>query len=109
MDVAISIASAMTELTEIKPTISFQELIKSGMNIGKDVMATMATTLILAYMGGAFSPFLLFIAERVSYTEIINLEIVTTEIVTAIAGSIGLVWTIPATVMAMASLRKTSR
>lgn len=107
MDVGISIASAMKELMDIKPDIDKKELIKSGMNIGKDVMATMANTLILAYMGSAFSMFLLLIAERVSYTEIINLEIVTTDIITAIAGSIGIVWTVPMTVFAMVGLRKT--
>lgn len=108
MDVSISICSAMSELIEIKPDINKKNLIKSGMNIGKDVMATMVNTLILAYAGGAFNLILLFKAERVSYTEIINLEIITTDIITALSGSIGLVWTIPVTVFAMAKLHNRS-
>ncbi|MFL0249267.1 YibE/F family protein [Clostridium neuense] len=108
MDVSMSICSAMNELIEVKPNIDKKELIKSGMNIGKDIMATMANTLILAYAGGAFNLFLLFIAERVTYTEIINMEVITADIINAFAGSIGLVWTMPITIFIMASLKNLS-
>lgn len=104
MDVSVSISASMNELIEIKPDITKKELIKSGMNVGKDIMTTMSNTLILAYAGGGFTMFLLFIAEKVAFTEIMNLEMVTTELITAFSGSIGLVWTIPITVYIMAAL-----
>lgn len=105
MDVSVSICSAMNELIEVKPNIDKKELIKAGMNIGKDIMATMTNTLILAYAGGAFNLFLLFIAERVTYTEIINMETITADIINAFAGSIGLLWTMPITIFIMANLK----
>lgn len=108
MDVSMSICSAMNEIIELKPDIDKKELIKSGMNIGRDIMGTMANTLILAYAGGAFVLFLLFIAERVTYTEIINMEAITADIINALAGSIGLVWTMPITIFIMANLKNLS-
>lgn len=105
MDVSVSICSAMNEIIEVKTNIDKKELIKVGMNIGKDIMGTMTNTLILAYAGGAFNLFLLFIAEKVTYTEIINMEVITADIINAFAGSIGLVWTMPITIFIMASLK----
>jgi uncharacterized membrane protein len=109
MDVAVSIASALTEIIEMKPDIGPREIFRSGMRIGKDIMATMASTLILAYLGGSFSLFLLFFVEAAAFGEIINLEIVTTDIITALAGSIGVVWTVPITVIAVALTRRPAR
>ena len=51
MDVSISIASALYELKSINNEISKNEMIKSGMNIGKDMLGSMSNTLILAYVG----------------------------------------------------------
>jgi uncharacterized membrane protein len=53
MDVGMSIASAMHEIKVNSPNIKTSALIKAGMNVGKDTMATMANTLILAYVGGS--------------------------------------------------------
>ncbi len=50
MDVAISIASSMEEIQKSRPVIKKKQLFKSGMNVGKDIMGTMANTLILAYV-----------------------------------------------------------
>lgn len=98
MDVCMSIASSMSEIVELKPKISNKQLIKSGMNIGKDIMGTMSNTLILAYVGGTFQLLLLLMAENVSYTQIVNLDMIISQIITALSGSIGLVWSIPITV-----------
>lgn len=99
MDVSISIVSSMTEIIEIKPEISVKEYIKSGMNIGKDIMGTMSNTLILAYAGETIQLLLVFMAANTSLKEILNLDIIVSEIVKALAGSIGLVFTIPLTVL----------
>lgn len=71
---------------------------------GINKKSAMSNTLILAYAGGAFNFILLFGAQKMSYSTIINMEIITTEVITAFAGSLGIVWTVPITVFAMASL-----
>ncbi len=109
MDVAISIASSMHEIEEINPKITNTQLIMSGMNIGKDIMGAMSNTLILAYVGSSLSLIMVFASYKLSFAEIINLDIVATEIIRSIAGSIGLVLSIPATVAIFVILRKISK
>ncbi|WP_034327595.1 YibE/F family protein [Alkaliphilus transvaalensis] len=100
MDVAMSVASSMEEVRKINPSISRKELMISGMNVGKDIMGTMSNTLILAYAGSAIPLLLLFMAYEINMVEIVNLDVIATEIVRAIAGSIGLILTIPITTLA---------
>jgi uncharacterized membrane protein len=104
MDVCMSIASSVSELYEVNIKISKKQLIKSGMNIGKDIMGTMSNTLILAYTGGALQLLLLLMATNITYVQIINLDMITSEIITALAGSIGLVWSVPITVLISAAV-----
>lgn len=110
MDVAISIASAMEEIKANNPSISKAQLIKSGMNVGKDVAGTMTNTLILAYTGTSIPLLLLFLAYEQPYIEIVNMELMATEIVRALSGSIGLVLAIPITALVYVALmnRKSS-
>ena len=97
MDVGMSIASALYELKSEKPEITVKGLIKSGMNIGKDMIGTMTNTLILAYTGGALITILIFAVGNLDLYEMLNKEIIIEEILRAIAGSIGLIFTIPLT------------
>ncbi|MCT4662410.1 MAG: YibE/F family protein [Tissierellales bacterium] len=97
MDVAMSMASAMNEIETIHPKISNAELFKSGMNVGRDVMGSMSNTLILAYVGGSIQILLLFLAYQISPFVIMNMDQMASEIIRALAGSIGLVCAIPAT------------
>ena len=97
MDVGMSIASSMNEIERAKPDITSRQLIKSGMNIGRDIMGTMSNTLILAYTGGSMHLMLLLMAYDIPFIEIINQDIIATEVVRAISGSIGLVLSIPLT------------
>ncbi len=97
MDVGMSISSALAEIKEKKPQIGFKELMKSGMNIGKDVMGTMTNTLILAYVGSAMLCILLYSINEFELSFVLNAEDITTEILKSLAGSIGLVCTIPFT------------
>lgn len=97
MDVALSIASAMWEIEENSPKITTKQLIASGMNIGKDIMGSMSNTLILAYVGGSLHLLLLFTAYNITFIEIFNMDMIASEIVRAVAGSIGLIATIPLT------------
>ncbi len=104
MDVSISIASALTELLERDAKLSLSQIVRHGMNIGRDIMGTMANTLILAYTGASLTMLLIFIGFNKSVNEIINLDSVTTEIIRAIAGSIGLLFAIPLTAVTFALL-----
>ncbi|WP_236660272.1 YibE/F family protein [Isachenkonia alkalipeptolytica] len=98
MDVGMSIASSLQEVKNANPEIARKDLMRAGFNVGRDIMGTMANTLILAYTGSAIPLLILFTAYEPSITEIINLDIIATEIVRALAGSIGLIMTVPLTV-----------
>ena len=100
MDVGMSIASALSELKEESPEIDGKRLIKSGMNIGRDMIGTMTNTLILAYAGGAILTILLQVLGGLDLQKIVNQEIISEEILRSIAGSIGLILTIPLTALA---------
>lgn len=99
MDISMSIASTMTELKQANPTISAKNLIKAGMNVGRDVMGTMANTLILAYISGSICLILQYMANNSSFIDIINQDMIACEIIKTLAGSIGLIFTIPITVI----------
>lgn len=96
MDVAISIASSIFEVKLANPTASKADLLKSGMNVGKDIMGTMTNTLLLAYTGSAIF-LLLLVSGEISLLKLLNLDSIVTEITAALAGSIGLVLCIPFT------------
>lgn len=109
MDISMSISSSMNEIKLHNPDISSKELIKSGLNVGKDVMGTMTNTLILAYTGTSIPLLLIFMAYKTPVIEILNLDIIATEIIRAVTGSIGIVLTIPfTTLIAGYLMRKTS-
>ena len=99
MDVAIEISSSLYELKRRSPDISFGQLVESGMNIGRDVMGTMANTLVLVYVGSSLAMLLYFFSLGFIYDYAIDLNLVASMFLEAISGSIGLILTIPATVI----------
>ncbi|EXJ23175.1 Integral membrane protein [Alkalibacterium sp. AK22] len=105
MDVGMSIASAMEEIRLVDPSIPTKKLILAGLNVGKDIMGTMANTLILAYVGSLIPVLLLFSAYQEPFISIINMNIIATEVIRALAGSIGLILAIPLTAVSAGLLR----
>ncbi len=100
MDVGMSIASALHELSIEGNGMTIKKLIRSGMNIGKDVMGTMTNTLILAYVGSSLTVILMLKGYGFEAYQIANnTQLVLEEVVRAIAGSFGLVITIPITTL----------
>ena len=97
LDVAVSIASSLSEIRAATHEPTFAGLFKSGMNIGRDIMGTMANTLVLAYIGSSTSLVLLLLVNSASFTDMINREIIVVEILRALVGSTGLLFTIPLT------------
>jgi len=106
MDVGMSIASAMHEIKGSNPQIKSLDLMKAGMNVGRDIMATMSNTLILAYAGGSLHLMLLLMAYNTPFSHVINWDVIASEVLRAIAGSIGLVFTIPITAYVAANIEK---
>jgi uncharacterized membrane protein len=104
MDVAMSISSAMYEMKSINPEMTTGKLVKSGFNIGRDIMGTMTNTLILAYTGSSIFLMLVFLAYETTVIRIINMDVIATEIIRAVSGSIGIILSIPATVLLSAFL-----
>jgi uncharacterized membrane protein len=97
MDVSMSIASSMEEIHRVGTNLELKSLIKSGMNVGKDIMGTMSNTLILAYTGTSIPLLLLFMAYDQPFIKLINMDFLATEFVRALSGSIGLILAIPIT------------
>lgn len=97
MDVAMSIASSIQEIYLADKSQSRRKLFSSGMAIGHDIMGTMSNTLILAYTGSSIPLLLILMSYQTPLSEITNMDIVATEIVRSLAGSIGLIITIPVT------------
>ncbi len=95
MDVAMSIASASAELHSLNPELGAKELFRSGMNIGKDAMGTMSNTLILAFAGNSLNMMLMIYSYGVSFQQLMNTDFVAIEIIRSIAGSIGIICTVP--------------
>ena len=95
MDVAMSIASACNELHEVNPALSRRELFHSGMNIGRDAMGTMANTLILAFAGASLNILILFQAYGFPAIQILNTDAIVIELIRGIAGSVGIILTVP--------------
>ncbi|NLY11801.1 MAG: YibE/F family protein [Firmicutes bacterium] len=97
LDVGMSVASAVEQISETDPTISSKVLLKRGMNVGRDVLGSMSNTLILAYVGTSLPLLLLFQTYDTSISHILNLDLIATEIVRAMAGSTGLTLAVPLT------------
>lgn len=95
MDIAMSISSAISEIHEANAKLGFTDLFKAGMNIGRDAMGTMANTLVLAYVGGALNMMVLIYSYGVSFNQLTNTDFVAIEMIRAIAGSIGIIGTVP--------------
>jgi len=104
MDVAMSIATALWELRQNAPELNFKQFFKSGINMGQDIMGTMANTLVLAYTGGSLSIILLLVVYSDSFSDLMNRELVIVELLKAIAGSFGILLTIPLTALICAVL-----
>ena len=98
-DLAVDITSAVHELVEQVPDISWQTAVKSGINVGKNAISTMVTTLLLAYSGGYMVLLMTFMAQGTPMGNIFNYNGVSAEILVTLAGSIGLVAVAPFTAL----------
>ena len=108
MDLSMDIASASEELILHKPDITRRELLLSGFSVGRSVIGTMTTTLMLAYSGSYLSMLMYFAGQGTPLVDIANLKYVASEVLTTLVGSFGLVTVAPFTALT-ASLLYTRR
>ena len=94
MDVAITMSSSIFGLYEKNNNISVKALIKSGMEIGKDIMGTMTNILFFAYVSGSIPMLVLYFKNGAPFGYTLSLTL-SLELARALAGGIGIVLTIP--------------
>lgn len=104
MDVALGIASSVWEMKEQNPDASVGSLFRSGMQIGKDAMGTMANTLILAFAGSSLNMLILVQTYNIPFLQLINTDSIALEVVQSVAGSIGILLTVPLVALISARL-----
>ncbi len=99
MDLATDIASAMDEVARKHPTIGWRDLAGSGLRVGRTVVGTMTTTLLLAYSGSYITMMMLFMGQGIPLVNVFSLNYVAAEILHTLVGSFGLVTVAPFTAL----------
>jgi len=99
MDLAMDIAASMDEIKRKHPGIGLFEHVRSGLRVGRAVVGTMTTTLLLAYSGSHITMFLLFMAKGLPVENILNAPFVAAEVLNILVGSFGLVTVAPFTAL----------
>lgn len=99
MDLAMDIAATMDEIKNRHPQIGFVEHVRSGLRVGRAVVGTMTTTLLLAYSSSHITMFLLFMAKGLPVQNILNASFVAAEVLNILVGSFGLVTVAPFTAL----------
>ncbi|GFM32650.1 YibE/F family protein [Desulfovibrio subterraneus] len=104
MDIAMDVSASMHEIKVKRPDIGMKELVESGFNIGRMVIGTMSTTLLLAYSGGYLTMLMVFVSQETSIARILNMKLVAAEVFRVLIGSIGLLLVAPVTAIIAGAL-----
>lgn len=104
MDVAMSVASALSELKVVNPALTWQDLWRSGMNIGRDMVGTMTNTLIMAFLGSGFTLIIYLYSLNLPFHELMSSTYLALEVVSGVASAIGVILAIPVTALLSALL-----
>ncbi len=96
-DITTTQAATIEEFAKMNPKVKAEELFDKGLKVGREHIASLINTLVLAYAGSAFAIFIFFVLNplKVPYWVILNNEIISDEVVRIIAGSIGLLLSVP--------------
>jgi uncharacterized membrane protein len=98
-DTSVVQASLVRELSHVNPKLGTLELYQRGMAVGRDHIGSLVNTLVFAYTGAALPMLLMLLVNDFSLRHALNMELIATEIVHTLVGSIGLVWAVPLTTM----------
>ncbi|NMB91227.1 YibE/F family protein [candidate division WWE3 bacterium] len=96
-DITISQSAIVFQLKNANRRLNFSDLFKRSMDVGKDHIASMINTLILVYTGASLPLLLLFTDTSRTFNEVVNYEIISSEIIRTLLGSIGLILAVPIT------------
>lgn len=96
-DVSITQASIVHELYDSDRKIAPLTLFSRAMNVGQDHIASVVNTLILVYAGSSLSTLLLITQFPRPLTVLLNSEVVATQLLITLVGSISLIIAIPLT------------
>lgn len=103
-DMTVTQASAVAELRAANPDITYTDLYRGAIRIGRDHVASTVNTLALAYAGASLPLLLLFVEANRPLGGVLSSEVVATEVVRTLVGSIGLVAAVPITTLLAARL-----
>ncbi len=95
MDVAMSVASTISEIHYRNPELSRKELFTSGIRVGKDMMGTMSNTLILAFTGSSINTLVFMYVYGYTSTQITNMYSIGIEVIQGISSTMGVILTVP--------------
>ncbi len=100
-DVTTGLAASIFELHKVNPKLGFMNLLSSGLRIGREHVASLVNTLVLAYAGASLPIFILIALNPNNYPlwSILNSEIIIEEVVRTLAGSMGLILAVPLTAL----------
>jgi uncharacterized membrane protein len=99
MDLAMDIAAAIDEIHQRNPGLGRLRLMASGMRVGRAVIGTMTTTLLLAYSGGYAFLLMWFMAQDIALPVLFNNHYFAAEALRTLVGSFGLVTVAPFTAL----------
>lgn len=108
-DITISQAAVVVQLQKANNKLSFTSLFKRSMEVGRDHIASMTSTLILVYAGASLPLLLLFTTTNLPFGQIFNSENISEEIIRTLIASIGLMLAVPTTSALTALLIKTNK
>ena len=110
LDVSMSIATSVWEYASEQSGSHFSKLLSAGFRIGRDILGTQISTLVLAYIGSSLSTVLLLFAYQSSVLDLLNLEVVILQLLDMLIGASTILLTIPFTALIGAVLfnKKTS-
>ncbi|MDD7651420.1 MAG: YibE/F family protein [Candidatus Faecousia sp.] len=97
MDVAMSVSSALSELKAVNQDLTWRELWRSGMNIGRDMVGTMTNTLILAFLGSGFTLMIYLYSLNLPFHELMSSSYLSLELISGVASAIGVILSVPLT------------
>jgi uncharacterized membrane protein len=105
-DVTITQASAIWQLHEVSPEMSWRELYKRGMAVGRDHIASTVYTIVFAYAGAALPLLLLFEIYSTPMWTLVTSSALAEEVIRTLVGAIALVLAVPVTTAAGAFFAK---
>jgi uncharacterized membrane protein len=98
-DITVSQSAVVFQLKQANRRLTFSELFSRATDVGKDHIASMINTLILVYAGASLPLLLLFTDSTKNFNEVVNYEIISSEIIRTLLGSIGLIIAVPITTL----------